>query len=270
MICALCRGTPCISLPTWGLKFHNLKIIYNAVFLGSICYGAPVWADRATTWVARRKLLQSQRLALIFLCKAYRTASTDALPVLAGVLPVDLEVQRRAALFYTSKAMQEPQFLKTGQRKRIDRLFGAPDTVIDKIMDEWQTRWDSSQTGRHLYKFFPSVKERLPKTWLDIDHFSSQFLTGHGNFKAKLYSFTLVDSPYCECSVPECQVEQTAEHILWECPLWAMERNIMLNSLNVTSGVVYYTDLVESRRNFKAFKVFCEAYYWKTSTSARI
>ncbi|KAF9790142.1 hypothetical protein SFRURICE_008159 [Spodoptera frugiperda] len=31
------------------------------------------------------------------------------------------------------------------------------------------------------------------------------------------------------------------------------------------SSVVYYTDLVESRTNFRAFRRFCHTYYWKQS-----
>ncbi|KAF9813458.1 hypothetical protein SFRURICE_000969 [Spodoptera frugiperda] len=37
----------------------------------------------------------------------------------------------------------------------------------------------------------------------------------------------------------------------------------MLDNLIVSSGVVYYTDLVESRTNFRAFRRFCHTYYWK-------
>ena len=63
---------------TWGLSFLTLKTIYGSTYLGCVCYGAPVWTNRATIGAARRKLLQSQRLGLIFLCKPYRTVSTEA------------------------------------------------------------------------------------------------------------------------------------------------------------------------------------------------
>ncbi|KAF9813209.1 hypothetical protein SFRURICE_015698 [Spodoptera frugiperda] len=58
-----------ISKATWGLSFLTLRTIYGATYLGCVCYGAPVWADRATIGAVRRKLLQGQRLALIFLCR---------------------------------------------------------------------------------------------------------------------------------------------------------------------------------------------------------
>ena len=211
---------------------------------------------------ARRKLLQSQRLALIFLCKAYRTVSTEALPVLAGVLPVDLEVQRRAAMYYSARETMDANFLTQRDRAKISRLFKPQADVWEELLSEWQCRWDNSIKGRHLYQFFPSVRERLARTWLEVDHCVAQFLTGHGNFKSKLFSFKLVASPLCQCSTSDCEYEQSAHHILWECILWQNERNIMLDSVQVTSGVVYYADLVETRTNFRAFKRFCHTYYW--------
>lgn len=251
-----------ISTSTWGLTFNTLKIIYSATYLGCICYGSPVFSDRATIGAVRRKLLQSQRLALIFLCKAYRTVSTEALPVLAGVLPVDLEIQRRASMYYSKHVSTSRDFLTTKNLDKINRLYNPVDVVYDLLISEWQTRWDISIKGRHLYKFFPSIRDRLKMHWLFVDHCVAQFLTGHGNFRSKLYSFKLVPSPLCNCSNSVNEFEQTAHHILWECELWRQERNTMLNSLEVTSGAVYYMDLVASRSNFRAFRSFCNSYYW--------
>lgn len=255
-----------ISTSTWGLSFHILRTIYKATYLGCICYGAPAWADRTKIVTARKKLLQSQRLALLFLCKAYRTVSTDALPVLAGVLPVDLEIQRRANRYYNSRGYEEPDFVSMRDRTKMQPLFNPSDKVYEGLLDEWQNRWDSSSKGRHLYNFFTSVRERLKKKWLEIDHCVSQFLTGHGNFKSKLHSFTLVPSPLCECSTPDHPYDQTAHHILWECEVWVNERNTMLDSLNVISGVPYYGDLVANQNNYKSFKRFCHEYYWKQNS----
>jgi hypothetical protein len=250
-----------ISNASWGLSFNNLKIIYNATYLGCITYGSPVWADRATIGAARRILLRSQRLALIFLCKAYRTVSTEALPVLAGVIPVDLEIQRRASMYFVSKNLT-PQFLQPRDQDKIARLFNYPSNVREELLSEWQSRWETSIKGRHLFRFFPSVRERLEKSWLEVDHCVSQFLTGHGNFKAKLYSFKLVPSPLCDCSSNNAEFEQTAHHILWECCLWHDERKLMLDSVIATSGAAYYPDLVSTGTNFRAFRRFCNTYHW--------
>lgn len=190
--------------------------------------------------------------------------STEALPVLAGVLPVDLEVQKRAAMYFASRENITSDFLNSRDRSKISRLFDSREVVEEDLLNEWQKRWDTSVKGRHLYKFFPNVRERLTRRWLEIDHCSSQFLTGHGNFKHKLHEFKLVPSPFCECSTDDVSHEQSAHHILWECDLWKHERDIMLNSIQHTSvSAIYYTDLVATRKNFRAFKRFCEKYYWQ-------
>ncbi|KAF9798932.1 hypothetical protein SFRURICE_019714, partial [Spodoptera frugiperda] len=116
----------------------RISTIYGATYLGCVCYGAPVWADRATIGAVRRKLLQGQRLALIFLCKAYRTVSTEALPVLAGLLPVDLEVQRRAAMYYNARPNFSANFLAQRDRSKIDRLLKPLTAVWDELLTEWQ------------------------------------------------------------------------------------------------------------------------------------
>lgn len=252
-----------ISTSTWGLGFRNLKIIYKAAYVGCVTYGAPVWVDRSMIVTARRKLLQSQRLALIFLCKSYRTVSTDSLPVLAGVFPIDLEIQRQAANYYASRNISTPYFVRPRDRPKMSKLFRDPSEVYKDLLNEWQRRWENSNTGRHLFQFFPSIHDRLDKKWLTVDHCVAQFLTGHGNFKSKLHSFTLVPSPYCECSSGDSLFEQSAHHILWECELWQHERGLMLDSISCNSGVVYYSDLVATIDNFKAFKRFCHNYYWQ-------
>ncbi|KAF9807835.1 hypothetical protein SFRURICE_000616 [Spodoptera frugiperda] len=182
-----------ISKATWGLSFLTLRTIYGATYLGCVCYGAPVWADRATIGAVRRKLLQGQRLALIFLCKAYRTVSTEALPVLAGLLPVDLEVQRRAAMYYNARPNFSANFLAQRDQSKINRLLKPLTDVWDELLTEWQCRWESSTKGRHLYHC----------------NMSNPPITYSGSVVSGNLSVTLVDN------------------------------------LIVSSGVVYYTDLVE-------------------------
>lgn len=47
-----------------------------------------------------------------------------------------------------------------------------------------------------------------------MDHYQTQYVTGHGRFKANLRRFNLVEEDRCECGEPE-----TANHVLLECPL---------------------------------------------------
>lgn len=52
------------------------------------------------------------------------------------------------------------------------------------ILAEWQNRWDATPKGEWTKITIPDIKTRyiLP---LKMDHYTSQILTGHGNFIAK-------------------------------------------------------------------------------------
>ncbi|GBP96306.1 hypothetical protein EVAR_7589_1 [Eumeta japonica] len=74
----------------------------------------------------------TQRPALTLLTKAYRTTSTAALPVLAGVLPADLDV------ILAGRVDSERDYL-TGAE------VGALRRVREEVMDDWQRRWDEER-----------------------------------------------------------------------------------------------------------------------------
>ncbi|KAG8233102.1 hypothetical protein J437_LFUL013293 [Ladona fulva] len=61
-------------------------------------YGAEVWGELVNQ-IHRNKLLSLQRSILIIVSKAYRTVSTDALPVITGILPIDLKARERSQIY---------------------------------------------------------------------------------------------------------------------------------------------------------------------------
>ena len=61
------------------------------------------------------------------------TVSTEALPVLACVLSVDLEVQRRAAMYYSARKTMDANFLTQRDRAKIFRLFIPHADVWEEI-----------------------------------------------------------------------------------------------------------------------------------------
>ena len=64
-------------------------------------------------------------------------------------------------------------------------------------------------------------------TQINTNHYATQFLSGHGNFNARLASFRLVAEPWCStCGVG---VEETAWHVLAECPAYVAERRELVD-----------------------------------------
>ncbi|GBP65882.1 Retrovirus-related Pol polyprotein from type-1 retrotransposable element R1 4 [Eumeta japonica] len=120
-------------------------------------------------------LLRRQRPSLVLLTKAYRTVSTPALPVLAGVLPAHYEVT------ITDRTDRQRDGL-TRAEVRVFKRRAKEEAVI-----EWQKEWDEETKGRELYRFFPEVSARLSFDWIEPDYETSQLLTGHRCFRKRLY-----------------------------------------------------------------------------------
>jgi len=75
------------------MKRENIMILYRGVFLPRIAYGAQFWVHKTKTLQMIKKFGSIQRRALLGMTSAYSTTSTDVLQVLAGVPPLDIEIQ---------------------------------------------------------------------------------------------------------------------------------------------------------------------------------
>jgi len=143
---------------------------------------------------------------------AYNTASTNCLTAVAGELPLDLKIvehvfQRRA---------------KLGQI-----TYEALEQKRKELLEQWQERYLTTDKGEWTKKMIPSVIERyhLP---MKMDHYTSQILTGHGDFHGKLYSFKLVDSPTCACALGG---SETVAHVLLRCRRTTKQRDELKEAL---------------------------------------
>jgi len=151
----------------WGLNRTTARIIYRGVFLPRITYAAEAWKD-GTKLVKSQKVLNSaQRAPLLAITSAYKTASTNCLAAVAGTLPLDLEVR---------------QYVNRCELKQNLITIEEFDIRLEGLLEEWQTRYESIEKGSWTKYMIPSVSMRynLP---LELDHYTSQFLTGHGDLR---------------------------------------------------------------------------------------
>jgi hypothetical protein len=79
------------SKSTWGLSYANLVTIYKHAILPAITYAAEA-RHSSTAKRAKNKLQQIQRPFLLFLTKAYRPVSLEALSAIAGIMPIHLAI----------------------------------------------------------------------------------------------------------------------------------------------------------------------------------
>lgn len=103
----------------------------------------------------------------------------------------------------------------------------------------------------------PSVIERyhLP---LEMDNYTSQFLTGHGDFRGKLHSFKLVPSPICECALGG---SETAAHVLLKCRRTETLRTELKDTL-LPEGLQWPPEdgaFLRTRRSYEALKKFAKS-----------
>lgn len=89
-------------------------------------------------------------------------------------------------------------------------------------LDEWNMRYQSAGTAAVTKLFFPDaiqahriVKQLRPHNVL------TQVMTGHGGFSEYLNRFKCKESPSCIC---EPDQKESVPHILFECPVFALDR----------------------------------------------
>lgn len=95
----------------------------------------------------------------------------------AAVLPIDLEIDRKVARYkirkrgdFTIQGIEiSREVIASGRVHSLE----AKRTIENALVNEWQQ---------------PGIEDRLRREWLKPDHFTSQFLSGHGSFKSYLYS----------------------------------------------------------------------------------
>jgi len=248
----------------WGVGFRTRLFAYNSIFCGIVGYAASCWASRCSLTQISRILISGQRPPLINLCRAYKTISSAALHIIAGVLPLDLEIQLRAASFCFKRDLP----LRIGSIS-VHPTAGEgyakfKHSAYEAALDQWQQRWDRDTKGRHTYLFFPDVRTRLRAVWFEPDFYTTQLISGHGNFKARLAQFGFATDSACTCG----PVVQDVNHILWSCPHLETERSEMFSSVRQVSlgpawsvsDPIEHSDLVSKVSNFRALSRFAAAF----------
>lgn len=189
-----------------GMRCENLRRLYIGALEPIVLYGCEMWGQRMRGRGEKSKLMSLQRKMLLGVIKGYSTISHEAVRVIAGVIPLDLMVEER---------LKRRQDKEAGIDKKESKKRRRGETLND-----WQRRWENSTKGRETFEFVPDVRLRKIVKW-ETDHYTTQFVSGHGNFKAKLRSFNLVEDDRCT----HCGELETSEHVLMYCWYYEEERN---------------------------------------------
>ena len=121
--------------------------------------------------------------------------------------------------------MADQQAKEAARNKNIEKCYiKIPKSVVrseqkDHSVKWWQREWTETTKGAITKAFFPKIDDRL-KLRLNITPKFTAIVTGHGNIKAYLHKYKIIDDPTCPCR----KGPQTAQHIIFDCPLLEKER----------------------------------------------
>lgn len=113
------RGLSLATRPTWGLNSATLKIIYHGAFEPQILYCVSVYKDVLQKQWVQTKMNQLQRGPVLKVVRGYRTISTDAALMIAGITP----------LFLTAKAKAKITDIKKGR----EPIVLPPNCKVEEI-----------------------------------------------------------------------------------------------------------------------------------------
>ena len=127
----------------YGLSGKVIKAIYIAAIEPILCYDSSSWVN-ALNWVTiRRKLLSAQRNFALAIIKGYRTISTEATTILAGLAPIDLKIEFCARRY----------LLKKQDKILCDINFLRPINFFQREHPSLSTEFSSCK-GKHLTEIF--------------------------------------------------------------------------------------------------------------------
>lgn len=209
------RSTAALSrlmINVGGPTYNKRRILMNAVD-SVLLYGSEVWADALYKQVNCKKLSRIQRRMALRVASAYRTVSTPAVFVIAGAIPVEMIARERKAI-YLRRSEEDRKAVKQEERQ--------------KTLENWQRTWEQETKGRWTARMITNLNLWVNRKHGEIDFYMTQFLSGHGYYKAYLKKMGITDSPEClYCT----EVEDDAEHTFFDCQRWRTQRERLMSQV---------------------------------------
>ncbi|KAJ8913053.1 hypothetical protein NQ315_006554 [Exocentrus adspersus] len=229
-------------MPNIGGPRQQKRVVMARVVESGMLYAASIWADAVQIGRHRERLLKAQRKMTLRIASAYRTVSTDAAGVIAGVLPMDLMVEERRECH-----MSVQRGMEVKEAKKVSR---------ERAHAKWQERWNASTKAAWTRRLIPEIDKWLGRRHGEVCYQTTQFLTGHGSFGAYLHRIGKRRQEDCIY----CAGRDTPEHAIFACERWTEKRAQMNIQLGVVVTPENFIDLiVESESAWKIIMGTVEA-----------
>ena len=182
-----------LSGKIWGINTKKRKILYKTVIRPIITYASEAWYPYINKKESR-KINSIQYNILKFVVSAYRTTSFECIHLLADIPLITDYIELMKSKKVLSIQGMDNDFIKS-----------AINTEMDKLRNKYL-----NNANNNFRQFFPTG---VPK-YFSPNFYSTQFVTGHGNFKEYLHNIGKTDTPSCTCNHIDIQ---SPIHLLTAC-----------------------------------------------------
>lgn len=244
----------------WGMKKGVLSVIVKGMVEPAIMYASSVWYELMELKCMREELNRCQRIVLYACTRVCRTVSTEAMQVIAGSLPWDLECMRRADLYKLRKGlpMNERDFVNDEEMEEMN-MYERKELVSERVNAVWQQRWDVSVKGRVTYEWVRKVRFSCREKGFDPDLETCYFLTGHGSFNSFLYERGLNHSRACVCG----NEREDWVHVLCKCKQYADVRDLNRMKIKRKNGVWDVSECVSDKDAYMRLRKYAKSVFRK-------
>lgn len=190
-------------MPNIGGPDSQKRLLLYGVAQSTISYAAELWGDIASVAKYKTILEGAQRKALLRVASAYRTVSSEALQVITGTPPIDLNLQLRRELH---------------KEKKKGRIISKTEQ-LDTLTKKWLARWTETTKASWTKKIIKDIHAWKHCNHRRTDFYMTQFLSGHGAFRTYTKRLGKTDDICVYCNETD-----DVEHTIFQCPRWDIER----------------------------------------------
>lgn len=232
------------------------KRLYANVLASVVLYAAPVWAEAVERKGKKQdQLRRINRIVAQRVVAAYRTASHDAVSLLARIPPYHITANMRRKAYLRIRRLKIESIWDKKQEKEI--IADEKLTMYNK----WKLYVErvGAAGNRTREAILPNWDAWLNRAHGNISFRLTQLLTGHGVFYAYLHRIEKANTAIC----PHCGLESdTAEHTLTTCAEWTPDRQELVGALGISPHELTIPMLVRkmssSKTHWTAVQKFAE------------
>lgn len=142
-----------------GVKKHVMNTWMVSLFSACALYASSAWYESIVKVKMRDEINRAMRCVMYVSIRVCRTVSTEAMQVLLGWLPRDLECLKRADVYNVKKGLNLSVHDVVNEAEIVNiELNEVIKLIEERVTDRWQSRWMNSSKGRVTMSLLEMLK----------------------------------------------------------------------------------------------------------------